>query len=133
MLFHLMPSAVLKYYLLVIHIVALCVLFFVDGVLPLLLIFLVLVSLYSQFFSRIFCSRLDAGKQFSCIKNQITFMLPNGQELVGEILPQTVVTPYFILLCVWTKTSHFVQHKLIVYDALSADEFRQLSVMLRLA
>lgn len=70
---------------------------------------------------------------FSLEKNQISFFDGNEINWQGVVLPQTLVTPYFVLLRAKSTQRIALHFELIFCDAMSADEFRQLRTILRLA
>jgi signal transduction histidine kinase len=57
------------------------------------------------------------------------YQLQNGKWLDGEIAAGTMVTPYWVLLAI--KSWNRFRYLLVFADALQADEFRRLSVLLR--
>jgi hypothetical protein len=93
----------------------------------------ILVSLYLCLSPRAKLLKRQSWDEFSYAKKQVTFFRGDEIQYDGVVLPQTVVTPYFILLSLKSESSRATYHRLICRDELRADEFRQLCVLLRLS
>jgi hypothetical protein len=70
---------------------------------------------------------------FSLEKNAIVVFDGDEIKWSGVVLPQTVVTPYFVLLCVKSQQQSATRYQLICSDALRESEFRQLRMTLKLS
>lgn len=77
-------------------------------------------------------------QSFAIDAGQVLFLDAAGASWQAELLPQTVVTPYLVLLCVrgdvpagyrW-RPRHY---RLLCRDSLPVDEFRRLCTTLRYA
>ncbi len=68
--------------------------------------------------------RLEGG-------DEIVLLLRGGGHLPGRILPDSLVTPYFVILNVILGGQRRVRSVLILADAMEADSFRRLRVALR--
>ncbi len=68
--------------------------------------------------------RLEGG-------DEIVLLLRSGSHLPGRISPDSVVTPYLVILNVILGEQRRVRSLLILGDAMEADSFRRLRVALR--
>ena len=93
----------------------------------------ILVSLYLYLSPWANLLKRKSWNEFYYAKNRVTFFSGDEIQYDGVVLPQTVVTPYFILLSLKQESSRATCHRLICRDELCADEFRQLCVLLRLS
>lgn len=104
----------------------------IDVALKLLLSFSVVMSLCVSLALKILSFR---GTQisFSLTDAGITFFA--GQEIKwqGVVLPQTLVTPYFVLLRAQSHLAKTQYIELIFFDAMHSEDFRQLRTQLKLA
>jgi hypothetical protein len=129
--YHLKSSQSLKFSLLALHVGVLCVVWLTD--LPALLAWLISLAIFFSLYFLLFAwFRREVGNEFVYAKNRITFFAGNEIRYDGAVLPRTVVTPYFILLCLQPDAARFTFHRLICRDQLNAGEFRQLCVLLKL-
>lgn len=121
--------------LLTLHAVALAVVCWTElpAVYALLISLAIFLSLSFHIFSETVGYKRRPANEFVYAKDRITFFAGGEIFYDGKVMPNTVVTPYFILLCLHSETEHSTTRKLICRDALTAEEFRQLSVALRLA
>ncbi|HEX5337202.1 MAG TPA: protein YgfX [Gallionella sp.] len=71
--------------------------------------------------------------QFSLDKLRIAVVTRAGAELAGDVMPQTVVTPYFVLLRIKYDGHRLPVSQVIFPDALPEDAFRELCVRLKYA
>jgi hypothetical protein len=63
-------------------------------------------------------------------KNSLVVKTRNGEEWLAEVLPETIVTPYFVLLRAKVEQGGVISQA-IFWDALRDDVFRELRVRLR--
>jgi len=133
--YHPRPSYCLTSGLCVSHIVALCVVWLTDIASPVewLLSAMMLFSLGVYLAPVISFFRNPTGFDFSLEKNNITVSDGDESKWDGVVLPKTVVTPYFVLLCVKSQEEGAIRYQLICFDALCESEFRQLRMMLKLS
>ncbi|NNM70732.1 MAG: hypothetical protein HKM00_12360 [Gallionella sp.] len=117
------------------HIVALCVVWLTDISSPVkwLLLVMMLSSLGVYLVPVINSFRNPSGRSFSLEKNNIAVFDGDDVNWNGVVLPKTVVTPYFVLLCVKAQNQGTTRYQLICSDALCESEFRQLRMMLKLS
>jgi len=127
------PSKYLFLSLLALHALALVLLWFTNLAVQLQfgLSLLALLSLLYHL------DRLLLGRQswriFSLNKQRVAVICRGGEELLGSVLGQTVVTPYFVLLRVRLDGRRLAVSQIIFPDALQVDAFRELRVRLRYA
>lgn len=133
--YHPRPSYCLTAGLCVSHIVALCVVWLTDISSPVkwLLLVMMLSSLGVYLVPVINSFRNPSGRSFSLEKNNIAVFDGDDVNWNGVVLPKTVVTPYFVLLCVKAQNQGTTRYQLICSDALCESEFRQLRMMLKLS
>lgn len=99
----------------------------------LLLLAAVIISFAYYFTTTLKRLRDSNHPNFSLEKNQISFFDGNEVKWQGVVSPQTVVTPYFVLLSAKSTRPNKRHVELIFCDAMSADEFRQLRMVLKLS
>ena len=129
------PSRYLALLLLALHSLALYSVWFTN--LPVLLqsglSLLVLLSLLYYLNQYVLLLGRQAWRTFSLGKLRVTVIARDGEELAGNVLSQTVVTPYFVLLRISLEGRRVPVSRVICCDALQADAFRDLRVRLRFA
>lgn len=129
------PSIVLNSLLWLFHVMSFWVVCFthVSILIVISLSFFLVCSLYFHLLpsnrSKLF--NLKTVDFFSLFGEDVTVFSKNGEmPWFAKILPQTLVTSYFILLCV-QRESQQIRYQLIFWDSLTEEEFRQLSVVLK--
>ncbi len=110
------------------HLMALVVLFFslAKSVLLWLAMMAVLASFIWQFRA---CNTLVMLKITS---TQIQLFGKNSKVSDGEVLSSTVVIPYAVFLHIQTLNSRQKKYYLIMFDAMSAQDFRHFRIALKL-
>jgi toxin CptA len=86
----------------------------------------------------VYCMLRDAGLRLghSCVafrledQDEIVLVLRNGSHLAGRVLPDSWVTPHAVILNVLLDERHGRRSVLILPDAMSAESFRRLRVVL---
>lgn len=68
---------------------------------------------------------------FRLQESHIVLTARNGQELSGQLLSGSVVTPFMTLLRISPLGARFARSVVIFPDAISAESFRELRVALR--
>jgi len=129
------PSRYLALLLLALHSLALFSVWFTN--LPVMLqsglSLLVLLSLFYYLNQYVLLLGKQSWRTFSLDKLRVTVIVRGGEELAGNVLSQTVVTPYFVLLRISLEGCRVPVSRVICCDALQADAFRDLRVRLRFA
>lgn len=115
------------------HIVALSVVWLTDmgWLADSLLALAILFSLGVYLLHPVKSLRNPVVHDFSLAEDNITVYAGDEIEWTGKVLPQTVVTPYFVLLSAKSQQSGAKYHQLICSDALDEDEFRKLRTALK--
>lgn len=133
--YHPKPSQFLTLFLYMSHIAALCVVWMTSTALSVqwLLSLMVVFSLGAYLAPVMSFLRNPIGHDFSLEKNAIAVFDGDVTKWNGVVSPQTVVTPYFVLLCAKSQESGATHHWLICSDALRESEFRRLRMMLKLS
>lgn len=131
--YHPKSSQFLTLFLYVSHIAAMCVVWMTSLAWSVqwLLSFMVVFSLGACLAPAMSFLRNPIGHEFSLEKNDIAAFEGDVIKWNGVVLPQTVVTPCFVVLCVKSQDSGATHHWLICFDALRESEFRQLRMMLK--
>lgn len=129
------PSRYFALLLLALHSLTLCSVWLTNlAVLPQLgLSLLVLLSLLYHLNRHVLLLGKQSWRAFSLDKLRVAVMTRGGEELLGSVLNQTVVTPYFVLLRVKLEEHRVPVSQIICCDALQTDAFRELRVRLRFA
>jgi hypothetical protein len=94
---------------------------------------LVLLGLSYRLSRHLSPSSKHSWSNFSLDKQHITVITCDGAELAGEISPQTMVTPYFVLLRVKLEGHRMPAFRVIFPDGLQGDAYREFCVRLRYA
>lgn len=71
--------------------------------------------------------------EISIDQKDVSIVAGNGSEFLGQIANQTVVNPYFVVLCVKSQTHHGLVCRVIFPDSISSGAFRELCVHLKFA
>lgn len=131
--FRLNSSRTLAVLLLLIHAITL----FVVLLLP-LPIWARLAALFCLLFSLAYCLRRHAWLSLpaSCVafrleKLHIVLISRDGRQTIGQVLGDSVVTPFAAILRVLPEHSRFAHSVVILPDAIAAESFRELRVALR--
>lgn len=112
--------------------IALCVIWAtnLEVWLRLVLAALVLASLYYHTVAHVLLRSQSAWHSYYWRKGGLVVVTRAGEGLLAEILPETIVTPYFVLIRARDERGALIS-QLIFWDALGEDEFRALRVRLR--
>jgi hypothetical protein len=129
--FAIKPSGIYVLMSLAVHLLALAAVFSAN--LPLWVISGLFVLILFNLLNHIY-RHARAGvswRSVTLFKDHLVVNTLNGDELNGELAPQTVVTPLCVVLCARLNGCRRPVCQVIFRDAMSADAFRELRVRLR--
>ncbi len=75
----------------------------------------------------------DSWHEISLVQNDISVTVRNGTSFFGQVAERTVVSPYFLVLCVSLEGHRPPVSRVIFPDSMSAGAFRVLCVHLKFA
>jgi len=95
------------------------------------LAFLVLLSLGYHLWREAWLSAPSACVALMLEGDQVVLSTRGGKQLTGQILRDSMVTPYFTVVNILPQGTHFSRSVIILPDSLDAESFRQLRVWLK--
>lgn len=95
------------------------------------LAFFVLLSLGVHLRREAWLSAPSAGVALMLEGDQIVLTTRGGEQLVGQILRDSLVTPYLTVLNILPEGARFTRSVVILPDSLDTESFRQLRVRLK--
>lgn len=141
-----MPSAVVLQYpvkpslrfavlLLLLHMVAANVVYATAMPLPVKLVILLLIalSLFYYLARDILLLFPDSWREISLDQNCVSVNARDGSSTLGQVANQTVVSPYFVVLCVRLEGHRLLVCRVIFPDAMNTGAFREFCVHLKFA
>jgi hypothetical protein len=133
--YRLKESRCLRSAFLVVHIGVLTVLWLtklpLSALVPISL--LIILSLIHSIFPRGTSMSWQNVNELGYAENRIAYYFGNEVKFEGLVMPGTVVTERFIVFHLKSAITQRSHHRFICRDALSAEDYRQLCVLLRLA
>jgi hypothetical protein len=130
--FLIQPSAYLALFVVLPHLVVMAALSYVA--LPKVALFSLLgVLVLSMVYYLLRDARLVLGSAWLAIKiedDHVLLVNRKGEELIGQLLRSSVVTPYLVLLNVLISDSRRKANVVLMADSMGAEDLRQLRVML---
>ncbi|HUW00362.1 MAG TPA: protein YgfX [Gallionella sp.] len=129
------PSPRFAALLLLFHLVAALVVSATAMSLPakLLLILVVAISLTYYLLRDVLLLLPGSWHEIFFDQHDVSIVARNGSGFLGQIANQTVVNPYFVVLCVKSQTRHKLVCRVIFPDSISPGAFRELCVHLKFA
>jgi hypothetical protein len=141
-----MPSAVVLQYpvkpslrfavsLLLLHMTAATVAYATAMPLPVKLVLLLLISLSLFYYLArdVLLLFPDSWREISLDQNAVSVIARDGSSFLGQVANQTVVSPYFVVLCVRLEGHRLLVSRVIFPDALSTGAFREFCIYLKFA
>ena len=129
------PSLRFALSLLVLHMLAATVVFMTAMPLLVKLVILLLIALSLIYYLavRTFVLLLlpSSWREISLSPDGLSVIARDGSDFLGKVTSNTVVSPYFVVLCVRLEGHRLLTSRVIFPDALSADAFRELCVRLK--
>lgn len=129
------PSQRFAVSLLLLHVVAAIVVCVTAMPLPpkLAMLLLISVSLFYYLARDALLFLPDSWREISLEQNAVSVITRDGSSVVGHVANQTVVSPYFIVLCVRLEGHRMMVSRVIFPDAMGPGAFRELCVHLKFA
>lgn len=129
------PSLRFALSLLLLHTMAATVLYATAMALPAKLVLFLLVALSLVYYlSRDILMLLpDSWREISLVQGDISVVVRNGSGFLGRVADKTMVSPYFVVICVKLEGHRRLVSRVIFPDSMSAGAFRELCVHLRFA
>jgi hypothetical protein len=99
----------------------------------LLMILLVALSLIYYLVRDVLLLLPESWHEILLDQNDISVIVRDGSSFVGQVASQTVVSPYFVVLCVKLGGHHKLVSRVIFPDSMSPGAFRELCIHLKFA
>lgn len=121
--------------LLVLHMIAATVVYATAMPLPVKLVMLLLISLSLFYYLArdVLLLFPDSWREISLDQNGVSVIARDGSSFLGQVANKTVVSPYFVVLCVRLEGHRLLVSRVIFPDAMSTGAFREFCVRLRFA
>lgn len=129
------PSLRFAVLLLVLHMIAATVVYATAMPLPVKLVILLLISLSLFYYLArdVLLLFPDSWREISLDQNGVSVIARDGSGFLGQVANQTIVSPYFVVLCVRLEGHRLLASRVIFPDAMSAGAFREFCVHLKFA
>jgi len=129
------PSLRFAVSMLLLHTMVATVVYATDMALPakLVLFLLVALSLIYYLARDVLMMLPDSWREISLDQRDISVVVRNGYGFLGQVADKTMVSPYFVVICVRLEGHHRLVSRVIFPDSMSAGAFRELCVHLRFA
>lgn len=115
------------------HFLSLLVVALVKMPLAILLLMWLLILLSMAYRIKLSSGAKRCAYELVYAQDMITLHFDSASYFAGEVMASTVVTPVLILLHIKFSSAPRMQRLLICRDQLATEEYRQLSVLLRLS
>lgn len=121
--------------LLVLHMIAATVVYATAMPLPVKLVMLLLISLSLFYYLArdVLLLFPDSWREISLDQNGVSVIAGDGSSFLGQVANKTVVSPYFVVLCVRLEGHRLLVSRVIFPDAMSTGAFREFCVHLKFA
>ena len=129
------PSLRFAVWLLLLHITTAAVVYATAMSLPvkLAMLLLILLSLFYYLMRDVLLLFPGSWRKISLDPNGVSVIARDGSSFLGQVANKTIVSPYFIVLCVKLDGHHLLVSRVIFPDAMGVNAFRELSVRLKFA
>jgi toxin CptA len=129
------PSLRFAVWLLLLHITTAAVVYATAMSLPvkLAMLLLILLSLFYYLMRDVLLLFPGSWWEISLDPNGVSVIARDGSSLLGQVANKTIVSPYFIVLCVKLDGHRLLVSRVIFPDAMGVNAFRELSVRLKFA
>ena len=121
--------------LLVLHMITATVVYATAMPLPVKLVMLLLISLSLFYYLArdVLLLFPDSWREISLDQNGVSVIARDGSSFLGQVANKTVVSPYFVVLCVRLEGHRLLVSRVIFPDAMSTGAFREFCVHLKFA
>lgn len=129
------PSLRFAVSLLLLHMIVAAVTYATAMPLPVKLVVLLLISL-SLFYYLVRDVLLllpDSWREISLDQNGVSVIARDGSSFLGQVANQTVVSPYFVVLCMRLEGHRLLVSRVIFPDGMGTGAFREFCVHLKFA
>jgi hypothetical protein len=129
------PSLRFAVSLLLLHIIAATVVYATAMPLPVKLVMLPLISLSLFYYLArdVLLLFPDSWREISLDQNGVSVIVRDGSSFLGQVANKTVVSPYFVVLCVRLEGHRLMVSRVIFPDAMSTGAFREFCIHLKFA
>ena len=130
-----MPSLRFALLLLSLHMIAATVVYMTVMPLSAKLVILLLIALDIIYYLARDVLLLLPGswREISLSQDGVSVIARDGSGFLGQVTNNTVVSPYFVVLCMRLEGHRLLTSRVIFPDALNSDAFRELCVRLKFA
>lgn len=121
--------------LLLSHMIVAIVVYATAMPLPVKLVMLLLISLSLFYYLArdVLLLFPDSWREISLDQNGVSVIARDGSSFLGQVTNKTVVSPYFVVLCVRLDGHRLLVSRVIFPDAMSTGAFREFCVHLKFA
>lgn len=121
--------------LLLSHMIVAIVVYATAMPLPVKLVMLLLISLSLFYYLArdVLLLFPDSWREISLDQNGVSVIARDGSSFLGQVTNKTVVSPYFVVLCVRLDGHRLLVSRVIFPDAMSTGVFREFCVHLKFA
>ena len=129
------PSLRFAVSLLLLHIIAATVVYATAMPLPVKLVMrpLISLSLFYYLARDVLLLFPDSWREISLDQNGVSVIVRDGSSFLGQVANKTVVSPYFVVLCVRLEGHRLMVSRVIFPDAMSTGAFREFCIHLKFA
>ncbi len=129
------PSLCFAVSLPLLHIIVAAVLYATAMSVPvkLVMFLLIFLSLFYYLARDVLLLLPNSWREISLNQDSVSVTVQAGYSFLGQVANKTVVSPYFIVLCVRQEGHRLLVCRVIFPDALGAGAFRELCVHLKFA
>jgi hypothetical protein len=129
------PSLRFAVSLLLLHMIVATVVYATAMPLPVKLVMLLLISLSLCYYLArdVLLFFPDSWREISFDQNGLSVIARDGSSFFGQVANKTVISPYFVVLCVRLEGHRLLVSRVIFPDAMSTGAFREFCVHLKFA
>jgi len=129
------PSLRFAVSLLLLHMIVATVVYATAMPLPVKLVMLLLISLSLFYYLArdVLLLFPNSWREISLDQNGVSVIALDGSSFLGQVANKTVVSPYFVVLCVRLEGHRPLVSRVIFPDAMSTGAFREFCVHLKFA
>ncbi len=129
------PSLRFAVSLLLLHMIAVIVVYATAVPLPvkLVLLLLIFLNLFYYLARDVLLLLPDSWREISLDQHGVSIITRDGSSVLGQVANQTVISPYFVVLCLRLEGHRLLVSRVIFPDALSTGAFREFCVYLKFA
>jgi hypothetical protein len=99
----------------------------------LMILLLIFLSLFYYLVRDVLLLLPDSWRDISLGQDGVSVISRDGSSFFGKVANKTVVSPYFVVLCVRLEGHRLVASRVLFPDAMDAGVFREFCVRLKFA